>query len=145
MVNLLSASANDTYVGGAFYMMWWLAADGNMKCGYTITDHATEDEGVIICTINTAPYGVTALQADVDIDTALTDGVMYQNYILHVGTALRIPHEDDAGAGLKGAACVTSIDGDAGTVEYGTTAGKVVGYGVKSYDTAVGAFLDLIT
>jgi len=141
----LSTTASDTYIGGSFYMMWWLAGDGNMKCGYTITDHATIDTEVIICTVNTAPFGVTALQADVDIDTALTDGVMYEFYSLHAGTALRIPHEDDAGATLKGAAFVTSVDGDAGTVQAGTTAGKVVGYGLKTYDTAQGAFLDLIT
>lgn len=141
----LSDYGADTYIGGAFYLMWWLAGDGNMKCGYTITDHATNDTEVIIGTLNTACYGITALQSDVDIDTAITDGTICSNYVFHIGTALRVIHEDDAEATLKGAAFVPSIDGDAGTVQAGTTAGRVVGYALKTYDVTAGDFIELIT
>ena len=45
----LSAVAEDTYIGGNFYMMWWLAGDALHQCGYVVADHATNDTEVIVC------------------------------------------------------------------------------------------------
>lgn len=140
----LSAVAEDTYVGGNFYMMWWNAGDALHQCGYVVADHATNDAEVIVCATSGVPYGVGALQADVDIDTAFTDGVMYQYYVLHAGTVLRIPHDADAQACLKGAAMLRSA-AIAGMVEAGTTAGVVVGYSLKTYDTCADVYLELVT
>ena len=144
-IESLSDTANDTYVGGAFYMMWWEAGDGNMKAGYVASDDASADEEIIICAVNGTPFAVTALQATVDIDTALTSGIMYEYYALHIGTVLEIPHEDDAGTVARGQAMVISIDGDAGAIQSGTTAGKVVGYGMELNATAQGDFIKVIT
>ncbi len=141
----LSGTANDTYVGGQFYMMWHLAGDGNMICGGITADHATNDTEVIICPLAGVPNGVTALQATVDIDTALTDGVFYEFYSLKAGTVLRAQCEDDATASFKGDCFIASNDGDAGMVEEATTAGVVVGYLMKTIDVAAAAWLELIT
>lgn len=142
----LSGTAADTYVGGNFYIMWWLSGDALMKCGYVTADHATNDTEVIICPTGGTPNSIVALQAIVDIDTLLTDGVMYEFYSLHAGTVLTVKIEDDATAALKGEAFIASADGDAGTVELASTAGLVVGYSMKSYDTdAQGTWVELIT
>jgi len=140
----LSAVAEDTYVGGNFYMMWWNAGDALHQCGYVVADHATEDAEVIVCSTSGIPYGVGALQADVDIDTAFTDGVMYEYYCLHAGTVLRIPNDEDDLAALKGAAFIRS-DAVAGMVEQNSTAGYVVGYIMKTMDATVDLYLELIT
>ena len=141
----LSGTAEDTYVGGNFYMMWWLSGDALMKCGYVTADHAENDMEVIICPKAGTPNAVAALQADVDIDTLLTDGVMYQFYSLHAGTVLRVQCEDDATASFKGDCFIASNDGDAGMVEEATTAGAVVGYLMKTTDVAAAAWIELIT
>ena len=141
----LSATANDTYVGGTFYMVWWNAGDALHQCGYVVADHATNDAEVIVLGTTTGiPYAVCALQADLDIDTVVTDGVMYEYYALHVGTALRVPNDETAQAYLKGTAAMTST-GVAGMVEGGTTAGLIVGYSLKSVDVAADTYIELIT
>lgn len=140
----LSAVANDTYIGGNFYIMWYLAGDALHQCGYVVADHANIDTEVIVCGTGDIPFGVCALQNDLDIDSVITDGVMYSYYVLHAGTALRIPHDTDASATLKGAAFLRSA-AIAGLVEAGSTAGVVVGYGLKTYDAAADLYLDLIT
>jgi len=140
----LSASASDCYVGGAFYLMWWNAGDALHQCGYVVADHATNDAEVIVCGTGGVPYGVCALQADLDIDSVITDGAMYAYYVLHAGTALRVPHDADAAAYLKGAAVIRSA-AIAGLVEAGTTAGVVVGYTLKTTDVAADTWIEVIT
>ena len=140
----LSASADDTYVGGEFYMMWWEAGDSSHQCGYVIMDDGTAAEEVKVCATSGVPFGVTALQADLDIDTSVTSGKMYEYYALHAGTILRIPHDADAAAGLKGNAYLRSA-AIAGMVELGTTAGVVVGYALKTYDAPADTYIELIT
>ena len=141
----LSDTANDTYVGGSFYMMWWEAGDSTMKAGLVCSDDATADEEIIVCAVNGIPFAVTALQATVDINTAVTAGVMYEYYRLHTGTVLRLVHEDDAGTMAKGQAMVISINGDAGTIQSGTTAEKVVGYSMEYDATAQANWRQVIT
>lgn len=140
----LSASAADTYIGGLFYMMWWEAGDSSHQCGYVISDDATADEEVLVCATGGTPFGVTALQADLDIDSSVTSGKMYEYYALHAGTALRIGHDTDADATFKGTAFLRSA-AIAGLVESGSTAGVVVGYGLKTYDAAADMYVELIT
>lgn len=140
----LSASANDTYVGGAFYMMWWEAGDSSHQCGYVVEDDATADEEVIVGSTDCVPFAVTALQADLDIDTEVTSGLIYEYYALHAGTVLLIPHDADAAAGFKGNAYLRSA-AIAGMVELGTTAGVVVGYAMRTYDTPADTYIELIT
>ena len=76
----LSDYHNDTYVGGNFYMAWWEAGDSSHQCGYVIEDDASSDEEVIVCSTDGIPCAVTALQHDLDIDTAVTAGKMYEYY-----------------------------------------------------------------
>ncbi len=140
----LSASASDTYIGGVFYMVWFEAGDSSHQCGYVISDDATSDEEVIVCATGGTPFAVTALQADLDIDTSVTAGTMYEYYALHAGTALRVGHDTDADATFKGTAFIRSA-AIAGLVESGTTAGLVVGYGLKTYDVAADKYVELIT
>ena len=140
----LSASASDTYIGGSFFIVWFNAGDALHQCGYVVSDHATNDAEVIVCATSGTPFAVTALQADLDIDTAVTDGVMYEYYALHAGTALRVAHDTDADATFKGTAFLRSA-AIAGMVESGTTAGLVVGYGLKTYDAAADKYVELIT
>jgi len=140
----LSASHNDTYVGGNFYMMWWEAGDSSHQCGYVIEDDASADDEVIVCSTDGVPCGITALQNDLDIDTAVTSGKMYEYYCLHIGTVLMVPHDEDDAASLKGQAYLRSA-ADAGMVELGTTAGVVVGYSQKTYDAPVDCYIELVT
>ena len=140
----LSAVANDTYVGGNFVVAWWNAGDALHQCGYVVADHATNDDEVIVCGTGGTPFAVTALQADLDIDTVVVDGIMYKYYLLHAGTILRVGHDTDANAYLKGAGAIRSA-AIAGLVEAGTTAGAVVGYSVKTYDAGADLYLELIT
>ena len=140
----LSATAGDTYVGGAFYMMWWEAGDASHQCGYVVEDDGTAAEEVTVCATNGVPFAVTALQADLDIDTSVTAGIMYEYYALHAGTVLRVPHDADAAAGLKGNAYIRS-DAIAGMVEKNTTAGVVVGYSLKTLDAPADTYIELIT
>lgn len=140
----LSAVANDTYVGGNFYIMWWLAGDALHQPGYMVADHASNDAEVIVCATGGQPFAVGALPNDADIDTAFTDAKMYPYYLLHIGTALRIAHDADAQASLKGAAFIRSA-AIAGMIETGTTQGIVVGYGMKTYDVCADKYLELIT
>lgn len=141
---LSAVPASDTYVGGNFYLMWWLAGDALHQTGYVVADHATNDAEVIVCGVGDKPYGVGALQADVDIDTAFSDGSTYSYYLLHAGTILRIAHDADAQASLKGAAFIRSA-ALAGMVETGTTDQYVVGWGMRTYDTTADLYLKLIT
>lgn len=140
----LSAVANDTYVGGNFYLMWWLSGDALHQTGYVVADHASNDAEVIVCATGGQPFGVAALHASTDIDSPFSDAVMYPYYLLHCGTALRVAHDADAQASLKGAAFIRSA-ALAGMVETGTTNGIVVGYGLKTYDACADKYLELIT
>lgn len=140
----LSASASDTYIGGTFYMMWLLSGDALHQCGYVCASHATNDEAVV-CPTGGTPGMVCALQNDLDIDTVITDGVMYEYYSLHAGTALRLPYEETAGALFIGTAVIASFDGVAGMVEAATTAGTIAGYSLKVVDAAADLWVEVIT
>lgn len=140
----LSAVANDTYVGGNFYLMWWLTGDALHQTGYVVADHASNDAEVIVCATGGRPFAVGALPSDADIDTPFPDGYMFPYYLLHAGTVLRVAHDEDAQASLKGAAFIRSA-ADAGMVETGTTQGIIVGFGMKTYDVCADKYLELIT
>lgn len=140
----LSATANDCYIGGPFYMMWWLAGDALMKCGYIVADHATNDAEVIICGTSGIPFGVTALQDDVDIDTLLSDGTTYKFYALHAGTALRVGYEDAVKAIKLGEAMSKSAT-TAGTVLSGRTAGSYVGTTLVVEDAAQNLWIEVMS
>ena len=96
----LSATANDTYIGGQFWIAWWEAGDGSHKCGEVIMDDVVEE--VKICSTSGQPCGFTALQPDVDIDTDLTSGITYQYYCRKMGTVLYLYHDAGTGAIAKG-------------------------------------------
>lgn len=140
----LSASANDTYIGGNFYMMWWLAGDALMKCGYVIADHATNDAEVIICSTSGVPFGVAALQADVDIDTLLTDGTVYGFYALHSGTALRLGWQT-SGAAIRIHGAVSRSAAVAGTCVEARTAGATIGNTLEAEDSPADKWLNVLT
>jgi len=95
----LSDTANDTYIGGQFYIMWWEAGDSSHKCGEVIMDDNQEE--VKICSTSGQPCGFTALQAAVDIDTDVTSGVTYQYYCRKMGTVLYLYHDTGTGAIAK--------------------------------------------
>lgn len=136
--------ANDTYVAGAFVMSWFLTGDALQQCGQVNADHATNDAETIICGTAGVPFGITALQAAVDIDTPIADGIMSSSYTLHAGTVLRVGNDATAAAYFKGTGAITSTT-VAGLVEDGTTAGVVVGYSMKTYDAGADKYLELIT
>lgn len=141
----LSGTANDTYVGGSFYMMWWLAGDALMKCGLVIGAHASNDAEVIICpTAAKEPAGITALQADVDIDTALTDGTVYGFYALGAGTVLRVGVDAGTPSLTKAWATSTSTT-RAGNVRRSQGLGQEIGYPIKTYDSAADTWIEVIT
>jgi len=139
----LSAVASDTYVGGNFYMMWWEAGDAAHQCGYLVQDDGSDEE-VKVCATSTVPFAVTALQSTLDINTEVVEGVMYEYYSLKAGTVLLIPHDTVEDASVRGT-CMISSTAVAGMVEADTTAGMVVGYCMKSYDTDADLYLELIT
>lgn len=141
----LSATASDTYVGGTFYMQWMLSGDALHKCGYICASHATEDLEFSVCPTGGTPASVLALQADLDIDTLVTDGVMYEYYSLHVGTALRLGCEETATALFIGTAVIASADGVAGLFEAATTAGAVAGYSLEVVDVAADKWVEIMT
>jgi hypothetical protein len=142
----LSATANDTYIGGTFYMMWHLAGDAVHQCGYVVASHATEDLEMIVCGVGGIPACVTALQHDLDIDTEITDGVMYEYYLLHVGTALLLPHDTNADAAFAGEDMGRS-ETVAGMINAGPTIedNELVGRLMKVYDAAADCWLEVIT
>ena len=94
----LSATASDCYVAGNFVLKWMEAGDSSHQCGYIVEADATADEEVIVCSTDGFPWLVTALQADLDIDTSVTAGSMYSYYTLHAGTVLRVPHDTNSDA-----------------------------------------------
>jgi hypothetical protein len=141
----LSDTASDTYIGGNFNMMWFEAGDSTMKCGLLVECDETAAEEITVNAVNTEAFGVLALQADLDIDTAVTSGKTYSIYLLHSGTMLYLQHEDDAGTLYKGQICRDSIDGDAGRFQSGSTAGHVIGWSLVLDGTAQGDWEKMIT
>jgi hypothetical protein len=98
----LSSRANDCYIGGHFVMKWMEAGDSSHQCAYIVEADASADEEVIVCSTDGFPWLVTALQADLDIDSSVTAGVMYNYYTLHAGTVLWVPHDTNADAAFGG-------------------------------------------
>lgn len=146
LANLSDLPANDCYIGGQFYMMWWLAGDAYMKCGFLAGSHASNDGELIstyAATVN--PCAVAALQADVDIDTALSDGTMYEFYMLGCGTHLRLPHDGTVGALLKGDPLENTASTARGTVKKWVTPGKIMGFVTKTIDAAEQVWIKGIT
>lgn len=142
----LSDTASDTYIGGTFYMMWHLAGDAAHQCGYVVASHATVDLEVIVCGTGGIPFCVTALQHDLDIDSVITDGEMYEYYLLHVGTALLLPHDTNADAAFAGedmgrSETVAGMINAAPTVEDNELVGRLM----KVYDVAADKWLEVIT
>ena len=143
--NLSDVPANDTYVGGSFVIEWFEAGDSAHKCGEVVEAESTGNAGeVIVCSTDGIPFAVLGLQADLDIDTDVTEGLSYMYYLLHAGTILRIPHDETAETGIRGEACIRSA-AVGGSVYKGTTAGVVVGYLVRDDTTCASSWLVLIT
>jgi len=143
--NLSDVPANDTYVGGNFIIEWFEAGDSAHKCGEVVEAEASGNAGeVIVCSVDGIPFAVTGLQADLDIDTDVTEGLPYMYYLLHAGTVLRIPHDATTETGIRGEGCIRS-DAIGGAVEKGTTAGAVVGYLVRDDTTCADSWVVLIT
>lgn len=142
----LSTIASDCYIGGSFYIMWWLAGDANMKCGFLAGSHASNDAELISTYAATVtPAAVGALQADVDIDTAFSDGTWYQYYMLGVGTGLRIPHDGTIEALLKGDPLENTAGTARGTVHKWVTPGKIIGAMIETVDAAEQVWLKMIS
>lgn len=141
----LSATAEDTYVGGAFYIMWWKTGDALIKTGHIIAAHTSNDNEVVICpTAAAEPAGVAALQADVDIDTAIADDIMSSFYALKAGTVLRIGVDAGTPSFIKAWAVSTSTT-RAGNIRRSQGLGQLVGYPIKTYDSAADKWIEAIT
>lgn len=141
----LSATANDCYVGGSFYMMWWLAGDSSMQTGFVIADHATNDAEVIICSTSGIPFGVAALQSTVDVDTAFTDAILYSFYALHSGTVFRLGKDTTAqviklGDSMRRSAAVAGLIGG-GALDANSHVGKYL----ETEDVGADKWLKVIT
>lgn len=141
----LSTIANDCYIGGQFYTMWWLAGDAHMKCGFLTGAHASNDAEMISTYAATvSPAAVAALQADVDIDTALSDASMYEFYMLGAGTLFNIPHDGTIEAILKGKGLEGTAGTARGTVKSWDGTGQILGYTIRTYDTTEQEWLKMV-
>ena len=142
----LSATASDTYIGGTFFMTWRLAGDALHQCGYVCASHATIDLELIVCGTSGIPFSVCALQHDLDIDSVVTDGVMYEYYVLHVGTLLHLPHDGNTDAAFAGEDMGRS-ESIAGLINAGPTIedNELVGRLFQVYDVAADCWLEVIT
>jgi hypothetical protein len=111
----LSYYANDTYIGGPHYVMWFEAGDGNMKAGYLCMDDGSDAGEVKVCATDGDAFGAIAKDAIVDIDTAISVGESVKLY-LPVGTLLRLKHDGTDQSVTRGVR-IQSSDSVAGAIE----------------------------
>ena len=141
----LSTRASDCYIGGNFNMIWRLAGDSVHQCAYVVEGDASVNGEVIACSTDGLPLAVTALQASLDIDTEVTEGVMYEYYLLHSATMLWLPHDTNADAIVEGDSLIRSAS-VAGMVDTpATSVANVVGWIIEKLAAAVDLYIKAVT